>query len=654
MTTKHATRGWKPQTAWGLHPTRKLYIDIETYSTVDLRKFGVYPYSEDPEFLILMAAWALDDGPVEVAIGREAINAIPHLWDVTTTKVAHNAQFERVCFSRHSGFQAGRRSVGDFLDPVAWHDTAAVAGELGFPQGLDALAKALGVEQKDGAGSALIRWFCVPDRNGNRRKPEDHPEKWAQFVEYCRQDVVVLREVDRKLGDFPTEMERRVYLVDQKINDRGMAMDRELAEAAVEAAADNRMHQELEFSSITGVANPGSRDQVLAWLTRRQAEEDKASAADYPGAKQFDLSGDLRAETVEKLLKGDLPDDVRRALELRQDLALVASKKFETALGAVSPDNRLRGGFRFFGAHTGRWAGRGVQPHNMPREQFETEAETEAAIVDLKLGLGASARDLKALVRPLFTGPLTVVDYSAIEARVIAWLADEEWALDAFRKGRDIYVETAGRMGPDFTRSSGKIAVLALGYNGGPNSLQIMAAAYGMRFSDEEALRLVYAWREANPAIVELWRQMGEAFRSGGPVGELVEVEVHGTSRALRLPSGRAIWYHNVKHTFETDQFGRRKLSASFTDPRKGWRTRTYGGRLVENITQAVARDVLAEALVRLDDAGVRVVGHVHDEILTEGRSLKRVSRIMTQSPAWAEGLPIDGAGFVCRRYRKD
>lgn len=615
---------------------KELFIDIETRSRQDLRKVSPYRYVEDPDFRILMAAWAVDDGPVQVYTDPADIMTIPGLWDTRVVKVAHNAAFERICFSAFFGLPVGR-----YLWPEQWHDTMAVAAEEGYPRKLEELAEALGGERKDSAGTHLINWFCKPDRNGEFRRPEDHPEKWAQFIEYARQDVVTHRDVHRRLGGYPTEMERLVYMADQRINDRGMQADMELARAATEAITDNAAAAMERMRELTGLDNPNSLDQLHGWLDEE--------GSPLPN---------LQAETVERYLaEEELKPSVREVLELRQGTALAASKKFPAALVAANSDGRLRGGFRFFGAHTGRWAGKGVQPHNLTRFQFDTEDETDAAIVDLKLGFGASPHDLKRLVRPLFTGPLTVVDYSAIEARVVAWLAGEQWALDAFAEGRDIYVETAERMsspGRQFTRSEGKVAVLALGYNGGANSLRAM----GAEGSEEALKRLVYQWRDTNPAIVELWHEMEDAFRLGGTVGAgLVTVERDGTDRALRLPSGRAINYHHVKHRWVDTEYGRR-LQASFADPTKGnARVGTYGGRLTENITQAVARDVLGEALVRLDQTPHRVVGHVHDEVLVESSptaTVAEINRIATQSPTWAKGLPLAGAGFTCRRYRKD
>ena len=603
----------------------KLYIDLETYSAAPLDA-GVYRYAADPSFLILMAAWAVGDGPVTVATTREEINAIPRILNPQTLKVAHNASFERICISAHHG-----QPPGDYLPPEEFHDTMAVAANRGLPQGLDNLARALGASPKDGAGSALIRFFCVPNRKGERNLPEDHPEKWLDFMAYCAQDVETLREVDRLLGDFPTEEERAVYYADQRINDRGILVDTELARLAEEAALENAREQLAELGRLTGCDNPNSRDQLLTWF--------RSTGLDLP---------DLRKETVSAALEGPLANDHRRALELRQELALVASKKYTAALAGVGDDDRLRGQFRYFGAHTGRWTGRGVQLQNLPRLGFKTEREAEAEVVDLKLGFRPDATTLKKLVRPMFLGPLTVVDYSAIEARVIAWLAGEQWALDAFAEGRDIYVETASRMGEalgkEFTRSEGKVAVLALGYNGSVNSLRAMGATG----EDGQLKTLVTAWRRTNAKIVKLWERLDDAFYSGGDLG-LVRVEREGSRRSLVLPSGRALHYHDTK--FKLDSLGRRR--PSFLTP-QGYRTDTYGGRLSENITQAVARDVLAEALVRLDRAGERVVGHVHDEVLVESDDLDRIQALMTESPSWAGGLPLNAAGFVCRRYRKD
>ena len=625
----------------------RLRLDIETFSSIDLRATNVYRYVDDPQFMILMVAWGYTKDDVRVAFTSEEINAIPGLFDPEVLKVAHNAAFERICFSRHNYEQqdnlpyevSDARGKYEYLPPESYHCTMMVAAEEGYPKSLDQLAVALGAEEKDKAGTVLINFFCKPNRKGERNLPEDYPEKWQQFIDYCVQDVRTLIDIDDKLGDFPTEHERLVYLADQRINDRGIKIDMELAEAAVEASEDNRMLQELEISALTGIVKPGSQPQMLGWLRDS-------------GLKPTNLT----AETIERLLlKKNLTDTQRKVLELRQELALVAAKKYTAALNGANGDGRLRGQFRFFGAHTGRWAGTGVQLHNLARASLDSDFAVESAILDLKLGEGADAQTLKALVRPMLQGPFTVCDYSAIEARVVAWLGGEDWALGAFRAGRDIYVETANRMSTEdkkLDRSQGKVAVLALGYNGGVNSLR----ALGADGTDAELKVLVEQWRRANIKIVNLWKMMGDRFRLGGDVGDFLTIERDGKDRLMRLPSGRALIYHNCEWAMEETQYGPRK-QASFADPKaKGLRTRTYGGRLIENATQAVARDIMADAIVKMDKLGHKVVGHIHDEIIREGvakQSVLSMQMMMRTGPAWSKGLPLDAEGFTCERYKK-
>lgn len=655
----------------------RLHVDIETFSSVDLPKYGVYRYAESPDFMILMAAWSLDGSDVSVSLSTEEIHNIPGLWDDEVLKVAHNAQFERVCFSRFLGLPPG-----EYLQPDHWHDTQAVAAELGYPQRLGTLAPALGAGKKDEAGTRLINIFSKPNRKGQRTLPEDKPVEWLDFIDYCDQDVVTLCEIDKKLeslGGWPSESERQIYLADQEVNDRGIRIDVDLAKAAVAEAAVNADINKFEVCEATGweVLNANSNVQMMKWVAKEE----------LPAAN-------LQAATVARLLEGDLTADQRRVLELRQELALVASKKFASALGAVSPDNRLRGSFKFFGAHTGRWSGRGTQLQNLPREKLENEEIVDQAIQLLLDGGGADSRTLKALVRPMFYVDGVVVDYAAIEARVISWLAGEVWALQAFRDGRDIYVETAERMG-GLTRAQGKIAVLALGYNGAINSLKALAGdkealqniarppsvpmpegeiLRGQRDMtseqiDEGLMVLVRQWRRANPNIVKLWQLLGDAFSETGEAGPLLRVtessDSLGRSVQIHLPSGRAIGYHGVKweryKVAHPTQPGRylSKEGWRYADPKNPYnsnqRIGTYGGRLAENVTQAVARDIMAEAIVRLQNRGHRVVGHVHDEILVEGSNdVDEISSIMSEVPAWADGMPIDGAGFSCGRYRKE
>lgn len=598
--------------------TTVLWLDLETYASVNVKEVGVYRYTQDPGFEILMCAWTTDGETYSIAVGEDEIAKIPGLF--TDTIVAHNAGFERICLSTLEG--------KGYHDPERYIDTAAIAAANGLPRSLDKLAKALGVDPKDSAGTRLINTFSKPNR-GKRIMPEDKPEAWEEFKAYCIQDVRTLFQCDQVLPDLRTEVERKLFYVDQRINDHGIRIDADLAALAVEQANVNTARQREEITLLTGVVNPGSVQQLLAWF-----EEDGCPLPD------------LTKETVQEYL-GIVEDPIqRRVLELRQDLALAANKKYVSALASVCADGRIRGTLLYHGAHTGRWSGKGVQLQNLPAASF-TDAEGEwdgaaeqAALDRLFSGEHVDAHTLKKLVRPMFVGPFTVADYSAIEARVLAWLAGEAWALRAFREGRDLYVETAKRLGPQYTRKHGKVAVLALGYQGAVNSLRVM----GAEGTDQELVTLVKAWRKANKNIVRFWYGMEDVFWDGGRLGRYIRIEQDGQDRHLILPSRRRLIYRAVRRS--------RDGKLSFHDPR-GFRQDTYGGRLTENVTQAVARDLLAEALIRLDEAGIQVVAHVHDEIVAETEDSELVVKLMTESPRWATGLPIRAEGFVTERYRK-
>lgn len=628
-----------------------VHCDIETYSPEDLPKVGVYRYAAHPDFQILLAGWSVDGGPVVVDYTHEeAVARFKRLRARGAKFVAHNAPFERICFSRAIGLP-----VGEYIPPEEWDDTQAKAAELGYPKKLEKLAPALGAEAKDTAGTRLINRFCKPNRKGERNLPKDFPLEWLDFVDYLIQDVVTLIDCNMRLearGGWPSQTEKDLFIVDQKINDRGLAIDLPMARKAVKIGGAVTREMKARSNVLTGLENSNSIPQLHGW-----AREEGIGH----------LLPNLQADTVEKALLAPLTPLQREVLELRQDLALAAPQKFSSAL-ASHTGGRLRGSIAFFGAHTGRWAGRGTQPHNLPRAAFVDEhgdwdpfAEM-CAIIDLMVSDEASNTILKKLVRSMFIGPLTVVDYAAIEARVISWLAGEDWALRAFRDGRDIYVETANRMG-NLTRSQGKVAVLALGYNGGPGSLRAMASEKdilpsGKRLLDATDAELyeqfVYPWREANSRIVRLWKLLDTKFMTGGRVGEHIVIEKHGRDRLLRLPSGRAICYRNVRQTRSVDERGRERTRLLFKSP-MGYMTDTYGGRLAENITQAVARDLLAEALIRLENAGYPVVAHVHDEVLVEGTyPWEEISKVMCDSPEWAGDLPVDGDGFCTERYRKN
>ena len=645
-----------------MNEEKRLWLDYETYSATDI-KCGVYRYTEDPEFLPIMLQLAVGDGDVELLEDPGEMRLrLEVLWRQGYTFVAHNAQFERVVTSRLFGLPTGQ-----YLDPARFHDTMMVAAEKGYPRSLMRLSKYLGGELKSETGKALIRKFCRPNKDGKRNMPSDFTDDWMEFCDYGVQDVVALRDIDRKLG-MAHPSEHDVWVADQTINDAGIRVDLGLAVAAEEAGEENLALAKERMTEITGLDNPGSVQQLTKWLS-----------------SEGEIVSSLRKDDVTEILSRTVDEEVKEVLELRREVALVAHKKFTTAIANVSEDGRLRGQFRFFGAHTGRWTGSGVQLQNLARPSIDDQDVLDAIALDLKMGFGASNSELKSLVRYMFQGPFNVTDYSAIEARVLAWMAGEEWVLQAFREGRDLYVETAKRMGDQYTRKEGKVAVLALGYQGAVDSLAAFGFGTGGNEDEDEALQVVKAWRAANRNIVRFWYELEEAFviGDGTPVGAgFIRVEKVGTDRHVYLPSGRPIIYHRVRRqkVIKVDKDGNEyeKKVICFDDPTGyGAPGQTYGGRLTENVTQAVARDLLAAALVRLTGAGYKVVGHVHDEVLVEigeggwvpstvakgykfdpsagltGSSVRPINALMCADPGWARGLPLNGEGFETARYRK-
>ena len=610
----------------------RLYLDTETFSNLDLRKVGAYRYVEDPEFELLMVAYAIDDGPVEMCFHNDLGPLTDLLTDPAYVKVAHNAQFDRVVLSCVM-YGATQR----YLDPAQWDDTASRAAAAGHPRSLAKCAEALGTELKDSAGTRLINLFSKPDRRGQKRNPADHQAQWDEFVAYCRQDVVALRDIDRALPALP-DIERRAYVLDQRINDRGIRVDMAMvaaARAAGEANGEN-LRQGLElFTGLERPANPAALRAVLA--------EDG-----------LDLPDLTRATVAQALARPDLTTYQRAVLEMRQDYSLAAVKKYSTIEVSTSTDGRLRGQFLYHGAHTGRFSGRNVQLHNLSRDQYKEVQDEADAINRLLSGDGLPQRALKQLVRASFIGPFTVVDYSSIEARALAWLAGEQWVLDAFAAGRDIYEETAAKLStPDneLTRQQGKQAVLALGYNGAVSSLRIM----GAEGTDEELVRIVRLWRQANPSIVRFWARLEEAFAHGDRTVGRLRIVRDGSSRIVELPSGRALTYHGVKpRMVRKPGWSEPSEAITHADPHRRFPyIATYGGRLAENCTQAVARDVLVQGLLNLEAAGHYPVMHVHDEVIVPEAPVDEVSRLMCDMPPWADGMYLAAEGFICARYRK-
>lgn len=650
-----------------------LAIDIETYSSADIR-YGVYKYADAADFEILLLGYAFDDEPVQVAdLTREEVPArfVQALFDRSVTKTAFNANFEMTCL----------RKLYPDMPLECWECTSILSLYNSLPTGLANVAKILKLgadKQKDARGKALINYFskpCKPTKaNGGRtrNRPEDAPDKWAEYIEYNRQDVVVERAIRQKLLRLkPTETEHRYWLMDQWINGNGAKVDMQLVRNAIRMNQDYSAHLREEAVRITGLENPNSVAQLKRWVEDRIGETVTAL--------------DKKAVT-ELLEREDIPGDVRRVLEIRQLMGRTSIKKYEAMAQAVCSDGRIHGMFQFYGAmRTGRWAGRIVQLHNLPRSSMPID-ELRAArdvvlrgdLEELELLWDNVPDVLSQLVRTAIVAEdgcrFIVDDYSAIEARVIAWLAGEKWRQDVFAKGGDIYCASASAMfgvpvvkhGVNgHLRQKGKIAELALGYGGGIGALKAMGADK-MGLTDEELIDIVTKWRRASPAIVRFWWAVDAAVRKAvwNP-GELVTIRqghlrFHCRFGALfiELPSGRHLVY--IHPHIGQNRFGGEAIFYAGMEP--GTRTwgelETYGGKLVENIVQATARDCLAAAMLRLKNAGYKILMHVHDEVIMEvpkdKGSMEEVTRIMSMNEPWEKGLVKNADGFEDIYYRKD
>lgn len=648
---------------------RNLSIDIETYSDVDLSKCGVYKYVEG-DFHILLFAYAFDDEDVKIVdmasgekLPQEVLDAID---DLNVIKWAWNAQFERTCIGHY---------LGRVLSPDSWRCSMVHAASLSLPLSLKEAAKALKTgEQKDKAGENLIRFFSVPCKptksNGGRTRnlPEHNPEGWQQFKDYCLQDVRTERDIRKRLEVFPLmEHEWDYYHMDQRINDRGVLIDKQLVEQAI--ACDLMLSDSMTKKAyeLTGLENPNSVSQLKTWLQERGIEIDSL------GKKEV-------AAMITDLDKHSCDQEALDMLKLRLQMAKSSVKKYQAADRCTCADGRARGLFQFSGANrTQRWSGRNIQLQNLPQNHISTLDEARELVkmgcFDLVESIYGNTPDiLSQLIRTMLIAKpghkFIVADFSAIEARVLAWLAGEEWRMEAFKNGEDIYCASASQMfGVPVVkhgingelRQKGKVAELACGYGGAAGAL-ISMGALDMGLSEEELPDLIDDWRNSNPKIVQFWWDIEKAAietikdhneRRVGRIG----VSFSSNTLWLQLPSGRRLAY--VKPKLQPNRFGRLSITYEGLGQNNKWsRIETYSGKLVENITQATARDLLAEAMWRIENAGLNIVGHVHDEVILEvpedGATVENVCQIMNQNPKWADGIVLNSAGYQGVYYFKD
>lgn len=643
---------------------KTLAIDIETYSDIDLIRSGVYAYTASPKFEILLFAYSFNDDEVKVidlACGEALPNkVIVAIEDENIIKTAFNSNFERICLSKY---------LNKKLSAKSWICTAVQAASLGLPLSLDGVAQVLGLQQqKMKEGKELIKYFSVPCKptkaNGERTRnyPHNSLERWQVFKKYCAQDVEVEKAVRKKLERYPIkDSEQQIYVLDQQINDRGVLVDMRLVEKAIEC---DKLHKQDTFGkaqSLTGLENPNSVVQLKQWLLENGVEVES-----------------LSKKTVVELTK-DSEEEIKELLNLRTQLAKTSVKKYEAIERAVCPDYRVRGLLQFYGANrTGRWAGRMVQVQNLPQNHLKdlTLARNlvkEGEFETLDMLFDNVPQVLSELIRTAFIPKekhrFIVADFSAIEARVIAWLAGEKWRLDVFNSHGKIYEASASQMFKipieEITKTSplrqkGKISELALGYGGSVGALTAMGAL-DMGVEEEELQGLVAAWRQANPNITKLWWDIDKAAikavkeKSCEIVGK-IKIYYERGIMFITLLSGRNLSY--IKPRLETNKFGREGITYEGIGATKKWeRIETYGPKLVENIVQATARDLLAAAMVNVNKKGYEIVMHCHDEIIIESPigigSVNDVCDIMAITPIWAKDLPLRADGFECEWYQK-
>lgn len=648
---------------------QKISIDIETFSDVDLIRCGVYKYADSPDFEMLLFAYAADDGDVHIIdiagseeLPEEIIQAIK---SDTVVKTAYNAQFERVCLSRYL-----KLPEGEYLNPQSWYCTAVQAAELALPLSLADVGSVLGLErQKMTEGKELIKYFCVPCKptksNGNRtrNRPCHDINKWETFKKYCMRDVDVERQIADKLKMYPiSDEEHRLYVLDQIINDRGVLVDSELAEQAVKLNSIQTAVAVEQAYMITGLENPNSVTQLKQWLKENGVEIESLS------------------KKAVKSLADETDGDVSEMLKLRLLMAKTSVKKYEAVIRSVCRDNRVHGMMRFCGANrTGRWSGNILQPQNLPQNHLPDLTLARDIVKDgdfemLDMMFGNVPNVLSELIRtvliPKPNHRFIVADFSAIEARVLAWIAGEQWRIDTFKNGGDIYCASASKMFKvpvekhgvnGELRQKGKISELACGYGGSVGALKNMGAVE-MGVQENELQGLINDWRNANPRIVRFWYEVGNAAmkatkeKTTVPLGKLVFAYERGIL-FIRLPSGRRLSY--IKPRIGTNRFGGDSITYMGINSAKKWdRLETFGGKLTENIVQGTARDLLANALINAANAGYDTVFHVHDEIICEVPnsygSVEELCKLMCIKPDWADGLPLNADGFECEYYKKE
>ena len=647
---------------------QELGIDIETYSSHDLSSCGVYRYVEAPDFTILLFSYSVDGGPVQCVdfASGETLPAeiLAALRDPAVIKTAFNAAFERICISRYYGWA--------LMDPAQWRCTMVRAARMGLPLSLEQCGEVLRLENgKMKEGRALIRYFSVPNK-GQRHTPADAPEKWELYKQYNIRDVEVEQAVLAKVRRLePAEFDEQLYTVDQIINDRGVLLDRQLAENAARFDDEYKAQLLSEARELSGMENPNSPTQIKDYLQRVTG-------------KTITTLNKNSLDDVAELVKHD--STALRVINLRREMGKTSNKKYAAMLECVCNDGRIHGLLQFCGAaRTGRWAGRLVQVQNLPQNHLKDLDYARNLVKlgdldDFMLSYANPTQVLSELIRTAFIAKpgctLHVCDFSAIEARVIAWLAGEQWVLDVFRGGGDIYCATASQMfgvpvdkhGPNAAlRQKGKIAVLALGYGGGVAALEAMGGSR-MGLSQQEEKDIMQRWRKANQHIVRFWATIEaaavRAIKTGEPttINRGIVVSYRWGMLLITLPSGRTICYPRASIGIERNDGWRGdheiiEYEGMDQITKKWGKIRTYGGKLTENVVQAIARDILGHIILRAHDSGLNIVFHIHDEIVVEaepGQTLQDVEAIFSKPITCCKDLPLKGAGYSTPYYLKD